>query len=41
MEMALAEIAEESGEKIQTNPLIQIIRVPVKHANLGIRSHAM
>ncbi|KAM0736538.1 MPN domain-containing protein [Formica fusca] len=41
MEMALGEIAEESGEKIQTNPLIQIIRVPVKHANLGIRSHAM
>ncbi|XP_070150023.1 uncharacterized protein [Polyergus mexicanus] len=41
METTPAEIAEESGEKIQTNPLIQIVRVPVKHANLGIRSHAM
>ncbi|KAL6429734.1 hypothetical protein ACFW04_007559 [Cataglyphis niger] len=41
METAPAETAEESGEKIQTSPLIQIVRVPVKHANLGIRSHAM
>ncbi|XP_029160520.1 uncharacterized protein LOC114932471 [Nylanderia fulva] len=35
------EIIEESCEKIQTSPPIQIVRVPVKHANLGIRSHAM
>lgn len=41
MEMTPAEITEESGEKIQTSPIIQIVRVPVKHANLGIRSHAM
>ncbi|XP_011256254.1 uncharacterized protein LOC105251279 [Camponotus floridanus] len=41
MEMAPVEITEESGEKIQTSPIIQIVRVPVKHANLGIRSHAM
>lgn len=41
METAPAEAAEESGEKIQTSPPIQIVRVPVKHANLGIRSHAM
>jgi hypothetical protein len=37
-----AEVMEEVTEKIQqTSPLVQIVRVPVKHANLGIRSHAM
>lgn len=41
MEMTPAETAEEGGEKVQTSPPIQIVRVPVKHANLGIRSHAM
>ncbi|XP_012142703.1 uncharacterized protein LOC100879008 isoform X1 [Megachile rotundata] len=38
---ATAESMEESLEKIQTSPPIQVVRVPVKHANLGIRSHAM
>ncbi|XP_006609632.1 uncharacterized protein LOC102676810 [Apis dorsata] len=37
----IVEPMEESPEKIQTSPPIQIVRVPVKHANLGIRSHAM
>lgn len=37
----ITEPMEESPEKVQTNPLIQVVRVPVKHANLGIRSHAM
>jgi len=41
METAPTDTAEESGEKIQSNPPVQIVRVPVKHANLGIRSHAM
>ncbi|XP_014473276.1 PREDICTED: uncharacterized protein LOC106743694 [Dinoponera quadriceps] len=42
METTLAEITEESGEKpIQISSLVQVVRVPVKHANLGIRSHAM
>lgn len=37
----IVEPMEESPEKIQTSPPIQVVRVPVKHANLGIRSHAM
>lgn len=37
----IIEPMEESPEKIQTSPPIQVVRVPVKHANLGIRSHAM
>ncbi|XP_011703543.1 PREDICTED: uncharacterized protein LOC105459314 [Wasmannia auropunctata] len=41
METILTETTEEAGEKIQINPPVQIVRVPVKHANLGIRSHAM
>ncbi|CAK9827339.1 MPN domain-containing protein CG4751 [Anthophora retusa] len=41
METILAEPMEESPEKLQTSPPIQVVRVPVKHANLGIRSHAM
>ncbi|XP_011861236.1 PREDICTED: uncharacterized protein LOC105558260 isoform X2 [Vollenhovia emeryi] len=41
MEMVLTDVAEESGDKFQINPLVQIVRVPVKHTNLGIRSHAM
>ncbi|XP_012535703.1 uncharacterized protein LOC105836308 isoform X2 [Monomorium pharaonis] len=41
METTSTEITEESGEKIQLIPPVQIVRVPVKHANLGIRSHAM
>lgn len=36
-----AEPMEESPEKVQISPPIQVVRVPVKHANLGIRSHAM
>ncbi|EZA60689.1 hypothetical protein DMN91_012666 [Ooceraea biroi] len=42
MEIISAEIMDEGIEKVQqTSPLVQIVRVPVKHANLGIRSHAM
>lgn len=41
METTPAEITEESNEKVQANPSVQIVRVPVKHTNLGIRSHAM
>lgn len=41
MEMTPLETVEESSEKIQTSLPMQIVRVPVKHANLGIRSHAM
>lgn len=44
MEIAstLTEVMDEVTEKIQqTSPLVQIVRVPVKHTNLGIRSHAM
>ncbi|XP_029049256.1 MPN domain-containing protein CG4751 isoform X2 [Osmia bicornis bicornis] len=37
----IIEPMEESPEKVQTSPPIQVVRVPVKHANLGIRSHAM
>lgn len=39
--MTPLETVEESSEKIQTSLPMQIVRVPVKHANLGIRSHAM
>ncbi|XP_066582485.1 uncharacterized protein [Prorops nasuta] len=39
--MPTVEAMEESLEKSQANPSIQVVRVPVKHANLGIRSHAM
>lgn len=35
------EIIEEGHEKAQINAPLQVVRVPVKHANLGIRSHAM
>ncbi|XP_076240539.1 uncharacterized protein LOC143183048 [Calliopsis andreniformis] len=41
MEVTTAELMEDSFEKIQTSPPVQVVRVPVKHANLGIRSHAM
>ncbi|KOC66399.1 MPN domain-containing protein [Habropoda laboriosa] len=41
METIIVEPMEESPEKLQTSPPIQVVRVPVKHANLGIRSHAM
>lgn len=41
MEMILTDTIDESGEKIHANLPVQIVRVPVKHANLGIRSHAM
>ncbi|XP_017890347.1 uncharacterized protein LOC108631128 [Ceratina calcarata] len=41
MEMTSAEPMEESLEKVQANPPVQVVRVPVKHANLGIRSPAM
>ncbi|XP_034178041.2 uncharacterized protein LOC117603221 isoform X1 [Osmia lignaria lignaria] len=37
----IVESMDESPEKVQTSPPIQVVRVPVKHANLGIRSHAM
>ncbi|KAG7188854.1 hypothetical protein KM043_008460 [Ampulex compressa] len=37
----IVEMDEEVNEKIQISPPVQIVRVPVKHANLGIRSHAM
>nr|XP_034178043.1 uncharacterized protein LOC117603221 isoform X2 [Osmia lignaria] len=37
----IVEPMDESPEKVQTSPPIQVVRVPVKHANLGIRSHAM
>lgn len=37
----VAEPMEDSPEKVQASPPIQVVRVPVKHANLGIRSHAM
>ncbi|XP_035721450.1 uncharacterized protein LOC118441310 isoform X2 [Vespa mandarinia] len=35
------EIIEEGHEKAQVNAPLQVVRVPVKHTNLGIRSHAM
>lgn len=41
MEITSAETVEESSEKVLISPSVQIVRVPVKHANLGIRSHAM
>ncbi|EFN75650.1 uncharacterized protein LOC105191201 [Harpegnathos saltator] len=42
MEATSVEVTEESCEKpVQASPSIQVVRVPVKHANLGIRSHAM
>lgn len=41
MEATTIESMEESPEKVQTSLPVQVVRVPVKHANLGIRSHAM
>ncbi|XP_054011980.1 uncharacterized protein LOC128894344 isoform X2 [Hylaeus anthracinus] len=41
MEVTTTEPMEESPEKVQTSLPVQVVRVPVKHANLGIRSHAM
>lgn len=41
METSVTEPMEESPEKVQISPFAQVVRVPVKHANLGIRSHAM
>ncbi|XP_053983452.1 uncharacterized protein LOC128878872 isoform X2 [Hylaeus volcanicus] len=41
MEVTTTESMEESPEKVQTSLPVQVVRVPVKHANLGIRSHAM
>ncbi|XP_078053075.1 uncharacterized protein LOC144478749 [Augochlora pura] len=41
METTTSEPMEDSPEKIQISPPVQVVRVPVKHANLGIRSHAM
>lgn len=35
------ESMEEVHEKTQVNAPLQVVRVPVKHTNLGIRSHAM
>ncbi|XP_043256255.1 uncharacterized protein LOC122399558 [Colletes gigas] len=41
METTITESMEESPEKIHTSLPVQVVRVPVKHTNLGIRSHAM
>lgn len=41
METSTVEPMEEGHEKVQVSPPVQVVRVPVKHANLGIRSHAM
>ena len=39
-----SETADENQEKFHPAPSLPpppVVRVPVKHANLGIRSHAM
>ncbi|XP_076631998.1 uncharacterized protein LOC143347046 [Colletes latitarsis] len=41
METTITESMEESPEKIHISLPVQVVRVPVKHTNLGIRSHAM
>ena len=36
----VGEIVEENNRRFQANAF-PVVRVPVKHTNLGIRSHAM